>query len=88
MKQFPHAPWWTYGEKANDEAGFNPSAILAGFILSFADSASKLYDTVLSMTETMFGKIRNSGHVEVHELNCYCRLLEDLRPAGLTGRQV
>jgi hypothetical protein len=37
---YPHAPWWTYDDK---NWNYNPTAIIVGFILTYANKESNIY---------------------------------------------
>lgn len=39
---YPHAPWWHTDSDSTSRSIFNPTAILAGFILQHADRESRL----------------------------------------------
>ncbi|WP_410767910.1 hypothetical protein [Fontibacillus sp. BL9] len=50
---YPHAPWWTYsGNDLETRWGYTPTAILAGFILRFADQDSSLYEKAAQIAKT------------------------------------
>jgi hypothetical protein len=83
---YPHAPWWTYSEKTNDEYGYFCSAALVGFIFRFADRSSDLYNRAVSIVEAMIEKLRKSEKIDVHELQGYCSVLDDIEQTHLSSR--
>ncbi|WP_040950719.1 hypothetical protein [Gorillibacterium massiliense] len=84
--EYPCAPWWSYSGAANAEMGFNPTAILVGFLLRFSDESSVVYEKALDLADQMVDKLRRQGHLEVHELQAYCTFLDDIGQAGLSER--
>ncbi len=40
---YPHAPWWQSRPKQTPYEDYNPTAYIAGFILTYADKDSRLY---------------------------------------------
>lgn len=78
----PHAAWWEYSKETEMSfyggMGYNPTAILAGFILKTADSSSELYQKALKIVQEAIAKIVQNGTIEMHEISCFCRLLDFL----------
>lgn len=83
---YPHAPWWHTDSSSTSHSPFNPSAILAGFILRVADQDSQLYargtDIALKLSDSF---LRNPG-IERHPLKCVLILLDCIGRSGLQGR--
>lgn len=49
---YPHAPWWTFISKENlAEWGYNPTALLAGFIIRFANVGSDIYKKAVDIAK-------------------------------------
>jgi AraC-like DNA-binding protein len=40
---YPHAPWWTHPNNVSYDWGYNPTAMIAGFVIGFADHHTSLY---------------------------------------------
>lgn len=83
--EYPHAPWWSYSQDGNAAMGYNPTAILVGFLLRFADRASDCFQTALSIAMEMQQKALAAEAIEAHELMCYGSFVEDAERAGLDG---
>ncbi|WP_209443676.1 hypothetical protein [Paenibacillus camerounensis] len=47
--EYPHAPWW----HTDSDSTFNPTAILAGFILQHADRESLLFARGLEIAKEL-----------------------------------
>ncbi len=61
--EYPHAPWWHTDSDSTARSVFNPTAILAGFILRFADRESRLYTRGLIIAKELIHQ--NSGKLRV-----------------------
>jgi hypothetical protein len=82
---YPHAPWWTYGENVIENWGYNPTIALVGFILYFADKETKLYKLALEIAEKAVNLFLNTDNVEsMHEIACFIRFYEYCIRAGIT----
>ncbi|MFW5841730.1 MAG: hypothetical protein ACOCU2_00425 [Bacillota bacterium] len=73
----PHAPWWQYSETRRIQ-GYNPTASLVGFILKYAEKDSPFYMQTYDFYQTMISDFINNPSNEVHELNCFVELYEDV----------
>ena len=77
---WPHAPWWNHVEGVRS---WNPTAALAGFIITYADRGSSVY----RKAETIIGKaieyFFSSAPLEsMHTACCFVSLYEDLVRVG------
>ncbi len=72
----PHAPWWTYDEKANKTESIGLSAGLISFVLRFFPENSHLYDQVLPIAKSLmrqllenhsFGEMGLAGLAELYQ---------------------
>lgn len=76
--EFPRAPWWTYSE-ADEQPGYNPTAALVGFILTYATPGSSLYEKGKGLAkEALEVYMTRTDLTEMHELACFIELYEDL----------
>lgn len=80
---YPHAPWWNMDSESSARSIFNPTAILAGFILRFADRNSTLYARGLAITKELEVLFLQEPDIEMHPLRCVITLLEYIALAGL-----
>lgn len=80
---YPHAPWWHTDSDSTARSVFNPTAILAGFILRFADRESRLYTRGLSIAKELEEIFLQDPHIEMHPLICMVTLLECMDAAGV-----
>jgi hypothetical protein len=74
---FPHAPWWGYSEEKatgfNSEWEYNPTAVIAGFILKNADVDTEIYKTGLRIAIEALRKVFIAGaepHIRVLQQHC------------------
>lgn len=74
---YPHAPWW---EKEGSLTSMNPSASLAGFIISYGNPMEKLYKYAKSVVDEALHMIINPDLIiERHELSCLIEMLDDIQ---------
>lgn len=72
---YPHAPWWDYYEGVNDVWGYNPTVCLAGFIIAYADTNSKIYKRAQEIVERVIKEFVKSDISEsMHQLDCFTNL--------------
>jgi hypothetical protein len=83
---YPHAPWWTYNAEANAVEGVGLTAEIAGFILRYVDQDSELYQKALRFSDIIINKLSTPGYYGDMGIGGYCRLLESIKQAKLTGR--
>ncbi|WP_151736066.1 hypothetical protein [Paenibacillus tengchongensis] len=80
---YPHAPWWHTDSSSTARSHYNPSAILAGFILRVADRDSRLYERGLKIARELSESFLQNPDIERHPLKCLLILLESIRHSGL-----
>ncbi|MBQ4640189.1 MAG: hypothetical protein IJB69_06720 [Clostridia bacterium] len=80
---YPHAIWWGFGGESDYK--YNPTAMLAAFILDYADAGSSLYHKALKIAQEavqwFFGHV---PAVERHETACFIPLYECLKRNKIT----
>ena len=84
---YPHSAWWTHTVETqigfSKEWEYNPTAILAGFILKVADKTSMLYRRAEKIAIDAIGKIGREKKIDMHEAGCFCMLLYFLKTADI-----
>lgn len=79
---YPHAIWWEYDSSENSFQ-YNPTACLAGFIISHADKNSSLYQKACKIIkEALDWFIGRVPFEEQHTTICFVRLYEYLTKSG------
>ncbi len=74
----PRAPWWSYSEQ-DEIPGYNPTVALAGFILSYSEKGSKVFEKGEKLAiEALDVFMTRDELTEMHELACFVELYEDL----------
>lgn len=82
---YPHAPWWSYGDNVIENLGYNPTISLVGFVLYFADKESKLYKLAHEIARKAVEVFLQEGYpVEMHEIPCFIRFYEYCTKARVT----
>ncbi|WP_238649423.1 hypothetical protein [Paenibacillus piscarius] len=79
----PHAPWWHTEADSTSRSIYNPTAILAGFILKYAQRDSGLYATGLGIARELAELFLRDPNIEMHPLKCVATLLECIAWAEL-----
>lgn len=73
---YPHDCWWGYGENGS-ELKYNPTAILAGFMIQFADKNSELYKKCGQFIKEAVAFLENSISLgEQHVTGCFVTLYD------------
>lgn len=80
---YPHAPWWHTSSDSTSHSMYNPTAILAGFILKAAPKDSGLYATGLGIARELTELFLRDPAIEMHPLKCVDTLLHCITWAGL-----
>lgn len=80
---YPHAPWWHTDSDSTARSVYNPTAILTGFILRFADRDSRLYTRGFSIAKELEELFLQDPQIEMHPLICMVTLLECMGAAGV-----
>lgn len=72
---YPHAIWW--GFKDESDYKYNPSAMLAGFIMKFAQKGTALYEKGIGIAkEAVQWFMEKVPQVDRHETACFVTLYE------------
>lgn len=80
---YPHAPWWHTDSNSTARSIYNPTAILAGFILKYADRDSALYGRGMGIARELTDLFLQDPALEMHPLRCVATLLEYIAWAEL-----
>jgi hypothetical protein len=80
---YPHAPWWHTDSTSTSHSEYNPTAILAGFILEYADRESALYQRGITIAQELLTSFACEPHLAMHPLLCVAHLLRSIGRAGL-----
>lgn len=73
---YPHAPWW---EHEGPLTSFNPSASLAGFIISYGNPMLPIYAKAKKVCDEAILLINNMNEtIERHELRCLIEMMNDI----------
>lgn len=83
---YPHAPWWSYDEKKNQYESIGITAELSGFILRYLKDNTELYKKALRYSDMIFSGLDTVDKHGDMGIMGYCRLLEDIKCAGLTDK--
>jgi hypothetical protein len=73
---FPRAPWWSFDSSGSSRDEYNPTAILVGFVLEFAEKESGLYRKGLSIAQELAEQLRSAPTTDDHQLMCVVELLQ------------
>ena len=76
VNDYPHAIWWQFDPKNSelDSTWGNPTVEIIGYLLKYGNSFNKRVLKLLQ--EKMINRILNADKIEVHELQCYVRMLD------------
>ncbi|MBY9080271.1 hypothetical protein KIH86_02335 [Paenibacillus sp. HN-1] len=75
---YPHAPWWHTSSLSEEREQYNPTAILAGFILKYGDRGSVLHAKGTAIAKELVSEFLRHPEIERHPLECVNILLECL----------
>ncbi|WNS46123.1 hypothetical protein [Paenibacillus sp. MMS20-IR301] len=81
--EYPHAPWWHTSSESTASSPYNPTAILAGFILKFAARDSALFERGSGIVQKLAESFLQNPGLEMHPLRCVGTLLECIAEAEL-----
>ena len=81
---FPHAPWWNYASDSRTRHEYNPTAILAGFILKYAMPDAVLYHKGLRLAQELTSLHMKDASLEMHPLLCLNFLYDRIEEIGLS----
>lgn len=72
--EYPHAPWWSFQDKAGlEEWGYTPTIELVGFILTFAEENSTLYKRASEIAKNAIDKYLNGVTSKGSAYKATCR---------------
>lgn len=77
--QYPHAPWWSWKEKSQDNWMFNPSAELAAFLVHWSPEESEEAQIGWSSIQKAVNRIMSIKEMDRHELNNYQQLVKIMK---------
>ncbi|KAI7253206.1 hypothetical protein KC345_g11399 [Hortaea werneckii] len=80
---YPHAPWWHTSSDSTARSFYNPTAILAGFILKFAARDGALFERGMEISQGLADLFLKDPELEMHPLKCVVTLLECIAWADL-----
>ena len=80
---YPHAPWWTAGDKGTSHEDYNPTACLAGFLIRFAAQDSVGFALGCRIAQESYAQLMRAEQNDMHTLACYIRLYEYCKEAGV-----
>lgn len=79
---YPHAVWWGYDGQS--EFKYNPTAMLAGFILRYGEEGTPLYEKGCRIAkEAVQWFMEKVPKVDRHETACFVTLYEYMQEMGL-----
>ncbi len=79
---FPHAPWWHTDSSSRARSEFNPTAILAGFLLYFIPAGTAEHDRAIALAQELCAAFLENPEIEMHPLACVFTLLQWMQKAG------
>ncbi|MNB72776.1 hypothetical protein D3C75_193690 [compost metagenome] len=79
---YPHAPWWHTSSLSEEREQYNPTAILAGFILKYGEPGSALYAKGTAIAAELASEFLCHPEIERHPLECVNVMLECLESSG------
>lgn len=78
---YPHAPWWTF--EPVEDASYNPTACLIGFVLKFAEKSSGLFELARNLAKEAYGYLKLHFPVEsMHTVSCFVELYEYIKESA------
>lgn len=80
---YPHAPWWHSDSQSTSRSIYNPTAIMAGFILECADRESALYAHGLQIAKNLAALFLREPDLLMHPLICVLTMIKSIETAGL-----
>lgn len=80
---YPHAPWWHTDSDSNSRREYNPTAILAGFILAFADKGSDLFSKGFNLSQELSKSFLLQLQLDMHPLLCVQHMLTYIKKAEI-----
>lgn len=83
--EFPHAPWWSYGEEMNRLQSMGVTAGLCAFVLRYADQESALYKRAFDYAGKLLKKAATSEEFGEMGAGSVGMLLADIQERGLSS---
>lgn len=83
---YPHAPWWTYDNEANEYESIGVSAGIVSFILKIADKDTQIYKRAFSVANKLIAKLNNQDNNGEMGVSGYCTLKDMIQQLGLTDK--
>ena len=81
---YPHAQWWHTDSYSTSHTDYNPTAVLAGFIVRFADRNSPLFELGCQISQEAVAYLFTSEQQnDMHTIACYIRMMEYCEAAGV-----
>lgn len=80
---YPHAPWWSFDNKANRYESIGLTAELAAFIIEFGDKDSELYKKAMNFAKQLTTDLKTLSKFGDMGVGGYCVLLDTIRRCGL-----
>jgi len=75
---YPHAPWWDTKSDSEKRSTYNPTAILCGFGLKYAQKDTELWNRCLKIARDLIDKHLNQSKIDMHPLLCLSSLYNTL----------
>ncbi|MFT8311436.1 MAG: hypothetical protein ABF629_09740 [Sporolactobacillus sp.] len=83
---YPHAPWWHTDSDRVSRKEYNPTAIIAGFILEYASKGSNLYLRGGNIAQELSNSFLQNPQLEMHPLLCVTHMLRYIDKANLENQ--
>ncbi|WP_043931330.1 hypothetical protein [Bacillus sp. EB01] len=78
--EYPHAPWWHWQERAQDNWMFNPGAELAAFLVHWSEAGSEAAQTGWDSIEKAVSYLMEQSEMDWHEINNFLQMIKILSP--------
>ena len=75
----PHAPWWGFATASAERAEFNPTGILAGFLMRHAARGSERFAFAEPIARELLARFLAEPRIDMHPLACVLSLLDGLK---------
>lgn len=75
----PHAPWWHWEERVQENWSYNPSAELAAFLVHWAPQQSVEAQLGWSTIEQAVNYVMNQEEMDKHQINNFHQLIEIMK---------
>lgn len=79
---FPHAPWWSYGE--TQEITYNPTASFIGFIIKYAAKDSEIFKLACRLAKEAYSYFKTHVPMDsMHTVSCFVELYEYIKESSI-----